>query len=211
MPRMSSDDWNELDLGEPGSGASVSRVLGGASAQAGGKAFEQSLDEMHGVYEAALFAKVWKLPVETQPMPRSWLRNPQHGGIGRILSARQLCDYTGYLFGTGRSVIMEAKATKNEERSLPIIKAGAKSGSGLKEHQLKALAEAVNAGAMAVLLWRNGPHDLMIRGQGLVALWQEFRIGTINRIDKSLGRPVLATRGGAGLPSGLPDWLETSL
>lgn len=210
MPRMSSEDWNELDLGPVSDAPSIGRVLGGSSAQAGGKHFEAELGSMHAAYEGAGVAKIWQLPVETQPMPRSWLRQAQQGGIARILSARQLCDYTGYLMGSGRAVIMEAKATKAEERSMAIVKAGT-NGAGLKEHQLKALSQAAQYGALSCLVWRNGPNDLLIRGDLLVSLWQEFRIGTVKRIDKSLGRPVAASRGRLGSPAGLPDWLESAL
>lgn len=209
MPRLTAEEAHQLGLADP---ANPSRVIGGALAQAGGRSFETELEVLHAYLEVQGIATIRRLPVETAPIPRAWMKDPRKGGMCRILSQRQQCDYFGYLHGTGRAVMMEAKSLGKAARSLPIIAANQK-GSGLKEHQLRSLAEAHHAGALAALVWRNGPGStLVIDGIGLAAIWDKFRIGTERRIDRSLGGKFADPDGRRGLTGTSPlncyNWLH---
>lgn len=183
---------------QPGLGLELTprpeRVQGGRDAQSGGKAFESCLQTVHDIYRINARAWIYRLPVNTQPMPRAWLKDPTKGGIGRILAERQQADYFGYLAG-GRAVVMEAKSTIERAASLPIIAPG-KTGSGLKAHQLAGLVEAHKAGAAAMVVWRNGPEGLVLPGATLVDIWAEFRLGRLKRIPAAKGVPYQTQRPG---------------
>lgn len=163
--------------------AAVNRVIGGKRAQGGGKDFEKALDYTHARYAAEDRAIVYRLPVNTAPMPPVWLKDPKRSGICRILAERQRADYAGFL-PTGRAIVMEAKATTERARSLAISPK-----AGLKPHQLRALAEAHVWGALAVLVWRNGEDRLVLTGDALVTADRAHRTGSLTRLDRSLFRP----------------------
>lgn len=186
--------------------ASVNRKIGGARAAASGKDFEQALEITHDWYRLKLIADVYRLPVNTAPMPPGWMRDPKRSGIARILCERQRADYGGFLHKSGRAVVMEAKALTTRARSLPIIPEKGK-GSGLKMHQLRALVEAHRWGAFAALVWRNGEERLVVPGKVLEQLLHEARLG-LTRMDRSYGTPFHVKQ--EPECGGLEDWLSAA-
>lgn len=182
-------------------------VLGGARAQASGKGFEAALEYTHAAYRAAGLADIWRLPVDTAPMPPGWMRNPAQAGIGRILRSRQKGDYAGWLPG-GRAILMEAKATSTRARSMNVIPKGGE-GSGLRAHQLEALADAAAWGVISALVWKNGEDRIVVPGPVLIDLCRDVKMGKIRRIDRSFGTAFpLSVVAGVG---GCEDWLSVLL
>lgn len=159
------------------------RQMVGKRSQSQGKGFEAELAHAHDVYERNGIAGIDHLPVSTNPMPRGWLKEPKtHGGIARILSAKQGFDYYGTIGGVsrpadallGRAVAMEAKATAMHKPSLGITDKGP-----LRPHQLRALAERFTRfHTLTAIVWRNGEERGVLLPDAIVTAWQDFRLGT---------------------------------
>lgn len=162
---------------------SVKAQLAGKRAQSGGKGFEGELAAAHAVYERLGVAAIDHLPVTTNPMPRGWLKDPKaHGGMARILSAKQGFDYYGTIGPNttphgdllGRAVAMEAKASAMHKTSLGITDKGP-----LRPHQLRALAERhTKFATLTAIVWRNGEERGVLLPDAIVTAWQDFRLGT---------------------------------
>lgn len=197
---ISIEEFNALNGSSPKKAAAVHR---GKVSQAQGKAAELNLEITHQAYKADGLALIYQLPVPTAPMPRSWLRNPAQGGIGRILAKRQAADYYGTLKG-GRSILMEAKSQSTRTLGLNIIAPGPKEGHGLKEIQLEGLVECHKMGGLAALVWCNGPERLVYDGKFLAQAWNQYRMGTVKRIEAVDGWAFNDRRVGGVL---VGDWL----
>lgn len=194
---VTAADWNR----------SRAKANQGKSAQLGGRGFEGALEFTHDTYRRSRRADVFKLPVSTQPMPRSWLADPKRFGVGRILAERQRADYVG-TFGDGhyrgRALAMEAKATTDRQASLPILRDGEK-GFGLKLHQLEHLVRGwTDFGCVGVVVWKNGHERLLILPDILAWYFNEFRLGKVRRIQAVDAVPYL--RG--GFAGDEEDWLS---
>lgn len=189
----------------PGVQPSPERVRGGRDAQSGGKAFEECLEITHDVYRTNGVADIFRLPVETQPMPRTWLKDPTKGGIARLLAKRQRADYLGTLKG-GRCIQMEAKSTIAREKSLPIRRPD-QDGFGLKAHQLSSLVNAYKLGALVAVVWRNGPEGLVLVGPDLARFWEEFRLAQRTRIQAAEAHPYDEP---SSLGVRVHDWLRVA-
>ncbi len=160
------------------------RVLRGKRTQRDGKNFEAFIDQANDQYMIGGLANIVKLPVGTQPMPKTWLKrdHAKMSGIARILSERAPFDYYGTLGMCGpagdesrwfgRAVGMECKSTIESKR----IAVGPK--STIKEHQLKACAEAWSKfGTIAVIVWNNGDDRGVLLPDKIVRAWQRYRLG----------------------------------
>lgn len=146
--------------------------------------FEAELERAHAEYRRLGVAMIRKLPVPTAAV----------GGGHRVLSARQCYDFEG-VFGAaagpthdpaaymGRMLAMESKASEAVKASLPIV--ASTRGTGLSYHQLAALVEAHDWGAVAVLVWLNGDQLLVLGGRGLVEAKAEFDAGGRRSIHAS--------------------------
>lgn len=161
------------------------RVLQGKRVQRDGKNFEAFIDQANETYEMFGIARIEKLPVATQPMPKTWLSRDHRvkSGISRILSERAPFDYYGTLGRCGpvgdelkwrgRAVAMECKSTKEAKR----IAVGPK--ATLKEHQLAACATAWEKfGTVAVIVWNNGDHRGVLLPDKILDRYRKYRIGT---------------------------------
>lgn len=176
-------------------------VQRGRAAAGSGKDFEKDLELQHLRYRTEGSADIFKLPVSTQPMPPSWLRDPRKAGIARLLAERQRADYCGTLKG-GRCIQMEAKATKELERSMNVVRPDM-TGGGLKLHQFEALVRARELGALAAVVWQNGPQLLVLAGADLGKAWYEYRLGRWKRLDRLFMTAVPKEHG--------LNWLGTAL
>lgn len=148
----------------------MNRREGGKQAERGGRAFEDALKHAHDAYETLGSARIRQLPVPTVYV----------GNGLRRLSARQGYDFEGFFgpnAGTipdptcwhGMGLVMEAKRCERRMASLPVLAAD-KTGFGLKAHQLQSLAEAMDFGAVAAVVWRNG-EERRVLGPGGVRRW----------------------------------------
>lgn len=198
-------------------GGSEARIQGGRDAQAGGKQFEADLELTHQVYLKTKMADICRLPVNTQPMPRSWIIDPKkHGGIARILSERQRADYFGISgpamrtvdndYTLGRCIQMEAKSQLEATKGLTILPKG-KTGHGLTAHQIAGLVQAYEFGAMVAVVWRNGPNRLVFTGAVLEKAWREFRLGQIKRLEAAWATPYEYRREQGVM---IHDWLRAA-
>lgn len=200
---LTTDEWNKKRA----------RSGQGRLAQATGRGFENDLEWTHGRFRIAGRADVFKLPVETAPIPRAWLRDPTaHGGMCRILSARQRADYFGAVGPAepdllGRALVMEAKYSSERAASIPILREDQK-GSGLKAHQLEALVNAAAFGTLAAVVWRNGHERLIFLPDVLAWAWAEFRLGKIKRLAAVDGVPYMREGDGGNV---IDDWLTPLL
>lgn len=77
-------------------------------------------------------------------------------------------DVDGYYLDSARFIACEIKETAERKHSLAIISPN-KKGSGLQYHQLEALVNAHNAGALAVVVWNNGGDIGIVDGTRLRA------------------------------------------
>lgn len=149
---ITAEEWNKRQA----------RRNGARLAQASGRMFENALEGAHDYYRWANVADVFRLPVPTQPMPKSWLRDPRQFGTARMLASRQRADYFG-AFGPeagprlhGRAIAMEAKHYSERVASMLILRDNQK-GAGLKIHQLEALVDGWRRfGIVGVVVWGNG-------------------------------------------------------
>jgi len=161
------------------------QVLRGKRVQRDGKNFEAFIDQANAHYELCGLAKVEKLPVATQPMPKKWLHRDHwmKSGIARILSERAPFDYYGTLGMCGpagdesrwygRAVAMECKSTQANTR----LAVGPK--ATLKEHQLAACATSWSRfGTVAVIVWNNGEERGVLLPNQIVHAWQQYRLGS---------------------------------
>lgn len=173
----------------------INRSFAGMRGKRAGDAFERMLEVTHRMYLARGVADIYKLPVPTAPAPRH-VRGA-HGGL-RVLSERQRCDYTGHLIGSGRAVYMEAKSCHEPMGRLPII-GNSRSGFGIKQHQLEALAAADDHGAIGAIVWQNG-EDVIAASVSLF-LKSKIREGGLKSIDRGWFVPV-------ALSAYFIDWLK---
>lgn len=166
--------------GQPERPKSVKRIMAGRDATAQGKRFEDELDRAHAAYAHTGLAIIDRLPVPTNPMPASWLKEPKMKGRARLLAKKQGFDFYGS-FGPaamggrlqGRAIAMEAKSTKNFSVSLPIHADGP-----LRPHQLEALAERwTRFGVYSAVVWINGALRGVLTPDQVAQSWQDYRIG----------------------------------
>ena len=150
----------------------------GRDANRTGKLFENALENAHEVYAAMGFAMIEQRPVDTSPMPPSYLSRLGTEKVGP--RARQLSKRAGFdFFGTmgpwagpdedlgmffGRSIAMESKNSQSKKTLLPISGSHLKNPSGgLQEHQLRALVQfSRDFGGVAVLVWNNGGERMVL-------------------------------------------------
>ena len=168
----------------------MDRVETGRAASKRGDSFEDELAHANGAYLRLGIAKVRKLPVPTRAT----------GPRNRVVIARQGYDFQG-TFGPaagpgdwpsawhGLSIAMESKITSKGAPSLPIKMAtsGKKrgGGSGLGEHQLKALAEEYrDFGAASCVVWRNGDAGLVLTPDKILETWLDYEAGGRKSIPK---------------------------
>ncbi|MGI2905387.1 hypothetical protein [Tolypothrix sp. VBCCA 56010] len=217
---MSPEEFRAKYLRQGGGAAGISspvvdaaRMLAGQSAQAGGEAFEKHLALLHGFYATKLYAFIDRLPVPTAPAPRRWGAADRNGPPLLMRTARQLSDFAGVVgcriaalvpaargSMIGRAVYMEAKASKETDKRLP-IRGEQQEGFGLKAHQLLGLmARAQQARALAAVVWRNGPKDvLVLPTTEVVRFGRGFVAGKEKSIPMAAFLPVPADGG----------WLES--
>lgn len=204
MEQISADEWNAraTPAGSP------TRISGGRMAQAGGRGFEGDLEWTHDIYRRERRADIFRLPVNTAPMPRAWVSDPKRSGICRILSERQRADYFGTMNKAfhSRAIAMEAKFVSERKPSLAIVREGEK-GAGLKMHQLEHLVRGwTDFGCLGVLVWKNGTERLMFMPPLLVWAYNEVRLGKIRRLQAVDAVPYL--RG--GIDGSQEDWLSVA-
>jgi hypothetical protein len=158
------------------------RKIKGAEAEHAGRTFEKSLSIGHGVYAEHGLARIVKLPVPTAP---------GRGGRFRVLTRRQMYDYTG-TFGAnagpmgdvgqffGLTIGMEAKQNGDVKTSLAIKDDGMR-GGGVAYHQMKALAEGWrDFGVISVIVWMNGDSRLVLMPDRVLHYWNLFQ-GRVRR------------------------------
>ena len=133
-----------------------------------GKRFENEIKYSFSAYEATGIAMLRMLPVPTAPAPKKY-RNPQL----RVLCGNSPFDVGGWTFDGARYIGAELKATAKYKPSLPIVPAG-RDGSGIQEHQLKALADLSSCGGLAFVVWNNGGEVGVIDLRQIVATWAVF-------------------------------------
>jgi len=172
------------------------RVLRGHRAVAAGKSFETVIEDSFPAYLAAGIARLHRMAVPTRPVPK------EHDPQRRVACGVALFDVYGWFMeGTG-FVGAEIKTTEKKARRLTI-----RPESGLRVHQLHALAGLAADGGEARIIWRNG---------------REYGVLTASDIRQAQERYYEGGRGTGSIPwawfraldwrvvGGIPilDWLE---
>ena len=194
---LTADDWNKHQ----------GRRNQGKAAVISGRGFEGELEHTHDLYRQRGRADIYRLPVFTQPAPRTWLADPRKFGVVRILAEQQRTDYAGTLGGVhrGRSIVMEAKSSVDRQASLAILRPDQK-GGGVKLHQLSAIVHGWrNFGTMGCIVWKNGIERLIFLPPVLTWAFDEFRLGRVRRLQSADGKPYV--RG----EMGIEDWLTPAV
>jgi len=130
-----------------------------------GLPFERRIKADFLVLELAGIARLRMLPVPTAPT----------GGMNRVLCGTADFDAFGWMMGPmdgGVFVGVELKSTNKKKRSLPIAEK-----SGLRIHQLDALAFLAKAGGIARLVWANGQEVGVLRNRGILAAHTVYHTG----------------------------------
>ncbi len=218
-----------VEIAKPGEAVSSNRSAGGRAAQRTGRSFEQDLEFTHRYWRQIRRADIIKLPVETQPAPRSMLRDPKRSGMARILASRQRADYMGSALvripGPTAMflpipIMMEAKANEERAASLKVLRAVGRdgqpeSGHGIKEHQLAALVGGFRAmGTVVAVVWRNGGERMIFDAEHLSWAWDQFEK---NRADPEKSTRLAATDakrykiGHDQAGNEIEDWLTVAL
>lgn len=166
-----------------GTSPTSANIRRGRSAQRAGQSWERTLEAAHRVLELQGVARIWKMPVPSRTDPR----NPSR----LIRMERAEPDHVGYLMGSGRAVLMEAKSNAKAVKHLIVVRDTKK--RGLSDHQRAALYKAARAGVLSALVWKNGEQIGVIQGAKLQYMedrvpWTAFRI--IDRPEQWLAAAV---------------------
>lgn len=149
----------------------------GRAAQRTGDRFERELLKQFAAYEEAGIATIWKAPEPTVPTGRK-------GGGGVPLyrkGGKSPFDFFG-IYQTGVFIGLEAKRSSSTATSMQ-IQFDRESGSGIKIHQLQALAAVAKAGGMARIVWDNGGVSQVMRGLEIMG-WASHAEQVQAMIDK---------------------------
>ncbi|MEO0511810.1 MAG: hypothetical protein AAF108_02820 [Planctomycetota bacterium] len=166
------------------------RVLAGGSAARIGSRFEKDLEATHTVYDIRGNAKIWRVPVNTAPLPPKALADKSYMGRARVLSEPAPFDYVGVL-ANGVACGIEAKANQEEKTSLPISGALTKTGKkqqsrgGVRLHQLEACVEIAWQGGIGIIVWRHGNRRGVLMPDRVREAMELYRLGNRKSIPWS--------------------------